>query len=1145
MPASESVEERVALRFVERVVADREAGEVRPLGEYLEAFPGHEERLRREFEDLRRRSTEPAKLGPYRLLRELGRGGQGVVYLAQDERFGRTVALKLLPRALGELGSELPARVAREMEVLSRLDHPGICVVYEAGELEGRAFLAMRYVPGRSLAEHVAELRAGRGAGEGSGSGEARRRVFDAAQLVEQLARTLHAAHEAGVVHRDVKPANVIVHDSGVPVILDFGLARSESSDLPALTRTGELLGTPHYMAPERLRGEGATDPRADVWALGVTLYELLTGARPFEAPTVEAVTRRVEHDEPEDPRRLDRAVPRDLAVVVSKALEKSPARRYASARELADDLAAVRAGEPIRARALSAPERALRWTRRNPAASVALAALAVGLVAALGVVGELRRLADENADALRTSQAHLARSRFEEGRLAVRSGDSGRSWRVLELVSAAAAARASASDDAGALPENAPALTALRNLATEALLLRDVRAVARYAHAIPSTGALSDDGAWMVARRVRPGQARIHAIEIALIDVATGDVVAASDDPRLLDAEEGIAVSGAGLVALPGVGERALEVWDLRAVERRHELMLPDELFVERGDAIVRRMWKLRFSPDGRYLAAAVVPHEDDLTTPSPRGFSVWELAGADAREPLVSGEGGEHGTAWLSFDSDSQHLVVPLGERSAGIVQLQGDARVRRHMNFEQLVRRVAMGGGDRPRLFALVDGESQDQLLVLREEGTDVATEYTGGLGCRVADFTEADLAVDAAGERLLFADRARGLRVVRATDGTELLHVPNAHAVSIGAVAFADGGARVASHGRPAKTAVWEPSPERGLALARSMPVVAPKPGEVPEARGDLFFLSADGERAAMVGALDNVNVWSWDPNNLGATWRRHEWQRDAHRMVTHIAAAPGGAGGWCIARTCEEGVTLWEGDAAARDHLVPEGAEYRGGAFTAEGAYQVVEARDDRHAVVGFGPGGAEPTRVELEHLPDCWWVDVSPQVHRALVRFATDDGPELVLFDPRDGRELPLDVGEGAIYSTIFGRFEPDGATLSMLVLRDAWRVLVWDAQTGALRADVPLESTRTSQHWSISGDGRWLVVAGPGGDAVLWDLDDAREPILRWTASPYPLVAVQFVAGGALATWDGIGPHHLWDLARLRAELSSLGVAW
>ncbi len=352
-------------------------------------------------------------LGPYVILRELGRGGMGVVYEARDTRLPRRVALKVLPTHFAS-SAHLRLRFQREAELASRLDHPNICTVYEAAEANGVPFMAMRYVEGRPLSELIASTRAANPEGARttgvvrlggadplepatatgrSASAEAREETDRVLVAVETVARALHVAHECGLVHRDVKPHNVMVTAGGVPVLLDFGLAREEHGEGADLTQTGSLMGTPAYMSPEQLTAHRIRlDRRTDVYSLGVTLYECLTLRLPFEAPTTEGLYQKILATEPDSPRRWNPALHPDLAVVVATAMEKDRDRRYQTALDLAEDLRRVRERKPIRARPAGPLLRLGRWAQRNPALATAVGSLLAVLASALVVTVSLLR---------------------------------------------------------------------------------------------------------------------------------------------------------------------------------------------------------------------------------------------------------------------------------------------------------------------------------------------------------------------------------------------------------------------------------------------------------------------------------------------------------------------------------------------------------------------------------------------------------------------------------------------------------------------------------------------------------------------------------------------------------------------------------
>jgi WD40 repeat protein len=295
----------------------------------------------------------------YEILRELGRGGMGVVYTAQDRKLKRLVALKMI-LAGGHASRKQLARFETEAKAIARLQHPNIVQLYEYGTTDdGLPYFALELVTGGSLEERLSRQRF---------------HVREAAQLVQTVARAVQCAHERDVIHRDLKPANILLTAAGEPKITDFGLAKQLEDEQGAQTRTGAVLGTPAYMAPEQASGSFKhVGPAADVYALGAILYALLTQRPPFEADSIAELLTRVRTQEPKSPRVLNKHVPADLATICLKCLQKEPRQRYDSATELADDLQRFLDHEPIQARPIGALRRLVRWCRRKPAVAALL----------------------------------------------------------------------------------------------------------------------------------------------------------------------------------------------------------------------------------------------------------------------------------------------------------------------------------------------------------------------------------------------------------------------------------------------------------------------------------------------------------------------------------------------------------------------------------------------------------------------------------------------------------------------------------------------------------------------------------------------------------------------------------------------------
>jgi tetratricopeptide (TPR) repeat protein len=470
-PSSELAE------LIDGLAARLQAGEVVDLEAVAREHPGHAEELRRllpalgALDELSRSgddrlsgvapcpaaAAEPLTgvLGDYRILREVGRGGMGVVYEAEQVSLGRRVALKVLPFAAA-LDSRHLQRFHNEARAAAGLHHSHIVPVYGVGCERGVHYYAMQFIDGPTLADLVAQLRraAEREAAPAAErtvahpppggaeavpagaetplaaalsterSGRGREYYRTVARWGVQAAEALDYAHQLGVVHRDVKPGNLLVEHRGQLWVTDFGLARIQSE--ASLTATGDLVGTLRYMSPEQaLAKRVVIDHRTDIYSLGATLYELLTLRPPFGGSDRQELLRQIAFEEPLPPRRLERSVPAELEVIVLKALEKNPAERYATAQELADDLGRFLEDRPIRARRPGVVQRLRKWGRRYRAAvNVGAACLLLVLAVVAGSVGwvvrdrEARRedAAGRAGEALRSAEAHFEPENWTEG---------------------------------------------------------------------------------------------------------------------------------------------------------------------------------------------------------------------------------------------------------------------------------------------------------------------------------------------------------------------------------------------------------------------------------------------------------------------------------------------------------------------------------------------------------------------------------------------------------------------------------------------------------------------------------------------------------------------------------------------------------
>lgn len=638
-------------------------------------------------------------LGDYELVEEIARGGMGVVFKAHQKRLNRTVALKMI--LSGEFaGDEEIRRFHAEAEAAANLQHSGIVPIYEVGEYQGRHFFSMGYVEGRSASSLV-----------DNGPIASRQ----AASLLRQIVDAIAYAHEHNVIHRDLKPGNILLDSDGNPKVTDFGLAKRIDSDA-GLTGTGQVLGTPGYMAPEQAAANlEAVGVRSDVYSLGGILYCFLTGRPPFQAANVMDTLMQVIHDDPISPRRLNGSIDLDLETICLKCLQKDPGDRYASASELRDELDRYLNDQPIKARPTSSVTRAIRWCRRNRPLAAAIGCVIV-LLLGMGIAGPLiavkqARLARNESDLRKTaeeerSKAIDAQAEASQARQrAERNAD-----RALQLYYGVGTSLAQATQREGNLNRFQSLLNRHRPVAVGDKDLRSFE--------------------WYFLRNL--AEADVDATGSRLLQGHTGAIT-------------DVAVSPNGQTLVTGSIDGKVILWDLTDRDPKP--------IGELGDG-TSTIDALAFSPDGRRLAVAQQLSDQPSRQPGAGPFALNVqvvmydvLTGADQETPLCVWKGFLSAVNVMAFSPDGSVLVTGDGSApSEGLIYywdaatgkqlrlIYADINEIHAVQFSPDAKLLAIGGGwhtsrGELRLLDAVSGEVVRILEGVTQEVTDVCFSPDG--------------------------------------------------------------------------------------------------------------------------------------------------------------------------------------------------------------------------------------------------------------------------------------------------------------------------------------------------------------------------------------------------------------------------------